>query len=213
MYMFQRERERDTYIFKVDIHLAYRVAFSTTVFVGAQFFLVDFCGWWGCWMGLADWWNTCQRCCQASLNWNPSSRMFWNFILYQDHWKLTAGTWKCPVGKGENIDPKVWVPCWVFRFVYSFYEGNLFLKFQVVATQIFLEFSSRNLGKIPNLTNIFQMGWNHQLGFHYPLSCLDFLIHHVSHWGRWRFGEALTPQTGPENSEDAGETEWTWMNC
>ena len=30
-------------------------------------------------------------------------------------------------------------------------------------TNIFLEFSPRKLGKIPNLTNIFQMGWNHQL--------------------------------------------------
>ena len=33
----------------------------------------------------------------------------------------------------------------------------------VVATQIFLEFSPRKLGKIPILTNIFQPGWNHQL--------------------------------------------------
>ncbi len=29
--------------------------------------------------------------------------------------------------------------------------------------QIFLEFSPRKLGKISNLTNIFQIGWNHQL--------------------------------------------------
>ena len=27
-------------------------------------------------------------------------------------------------------------------------------------------FSPRNLGKIPMLTNIFQMGWNHQPDFH-----------------------------------------------
>ncbi len=32
----------------------------------------------------------------------------------------------------------------------------------VVATQICLEFSPRKLGKIPILTTIFQMGWNHQ---------------------------------------------------
>ena len=31
-----------------------------------------------------------------------------------------------------------------------------------VATQTFLEFSPRKLGKIPILTNIFEMGWNHQ---------------------------------------------------
>ena len=35
--------------------------------------------------------------------------------------------------------------------------------FSVVATQIFWEFSPRTLGKIPNLTNVFEMGWNHQL--------------------------------------------------
>ena len=32
-----------------------------------------------------------------------------------------------------------------------------------MATQIFSEFSPRSLGKWSNLTNIFQMGWNHQL--------------------------------------------------
>ena len=33
-----------------------------------------------------------------------------------------------------------------------------------MATQRFFEFSPRSLGKWSNLTNIFQMGWNHQLG-------------------------------------------------
>ena len=34
---------------------------------------------------------------------------------------------------------------------------------------IFFKCSSRNLGKIPSLTNIFQMGWfNHQLGKKLP---------------------------------------------
>ena len=37
--------------------------------------------------------------------------------------------------------------------------------FWVVVTQRFLEFSPRSLGKWSNLTNIFQMGWNHQLVF------------------------------------------------
>ena len=38
----------------------------------------------------------------------------------------------------------------------------------VVATQIFLEFSPRNLGKIPILTSIFfNGGWNHQLDYYY----------------------------------------------
>ena len=40
--------------------------------------------------------------------------------------------------------------------------------------QIFLEFSPRNLGKISNLTHIFQMGWfNHQLVI---IHCLEFLV-------------------------------------
>ena len=42
----------------------------------------------------------------------------------------------------------------------------------VVATQICLEFSPRNLGKkFPILTHIFQRGWNHQLVIHWWLFC------------------------------------------
>ena len=44
----------------------------------------------------------------------------------------------------------------------------------VVATQIFLEFSPRTLGKISNLTHIFQMGWfNHQPVYACVLLCLQ----------------------------------------
>ena len=32
-------------------------------------------------------------------------------------------------------------------------------------------FSNPYLGKIPNLTNIFQMGWNHQLVNHWTINC------------------------------------------
>ena len=48
----------------------------------------------------------------------------------------------------------------------------------MVATQFFLEFSPRNLGKVSNLTNIFRMGWfNHQLEKHSINSrFLDFQV-------------------------------------
>ena len=37
-------------------------------------------------------------------------------------------------------------------------------------------FSPRKLGKIPNLTNIFQMGWNHQLEKHETEFFLVFFL-------------------------------------
>ena len=36
------------------------------------------------------------------------------------------------------------------------------------------------LGKIPNLTNILQMGWNHQLEKHQPPRSLALALHHIA---------------------------------
>ena len=44
-------------------------------------------------------------------------------------------------------------------------------------------FSPRTLGKIPNLTNIFQMGWNHQLKdleFYFEKYIPDWLLEEFS---------------------------------
>ncbi len=61
----------------------------------------------------------------------------------------------------------------VFRIVFKDCYQKLPFNW-VVATQIFL-FSSRKLGKWSNLTNIFQMGWNHQLA-----KVVSVLSHQIS---------------------------------
>ena len=49
-----------------------------------------------------------------------------------------------------------------YEYLNSQNSNPLGMIFWLVATQIFFYFHSY-LGKIPNLTNIFQMVWNHQL--------------------------------------------------
>ena len=68
--------------------------------------------------------------------------------------------WKA-IRWGENGPPRIWRPSWRMRRMPTVETFNKCWSRWFF--QIFLEFSSRKLGKIPILTNIFQMGWNHQL--------------------------------------------------
>ena len=96
-------------------------------------------------------------------------------------WKLTPWRWSRKWGPGGGVLaflvtqlPKIWVGMDIWVVV-----SNMFYFYPY-------------LGKIPILTNIFQMGWNHQLDmFIYDLGgCFKhFLYFHPENWGNdpiWR---------------------------
>ena len=61
-------------------------------------------------------------------------------------------------------------------------------------------FSPRNLGKMSNLTNIFQGGWNHQLDTNWQFF-----------WGGWMVGWWLPSKAWDWNSHQQGVTFWGFM--
>ena len=81
------------------------------------------------------------RSCVSCLPWNCHQ------MTIRRRESTAGGGFAIPVGKK---------PWWSWRWITVYWA---------VATQIFLEFSPRKLGKIPILTNIFQRGWNHQLDY------------------------------------------------
>ena len=102
---------------------------------------------------------------------NPE--MFWaSWFPNETHFEELAGTVSISIAAWKPKHPRI------FKMVVSIGWWTKSLHGKLPGGFKYLLFSSRTLGKWSNLTNIFRMGWNHQLEngcfTHYPLKIGSF---------------------------------------